>query len=108
VLEAATPRRGQGLPPSPGGGGVARRVLKEGLEQAEQAAGTDSTEGFNIVLLREEDLEAVTGKAGAQTLEEGLVGGVGAFESGAHVADEIVGDLAMAAVTIGGCKETVS
>jgi hypothetical protein len=36
------------------------------------------------------------------------VRGLGAFESTACVADEIVGDFALAAVTIGGCKETLS
>jgi hypothetical protein len=81
-------------------------VLEEGLEEAEQAASTDSAEGFSVVLLRE-DLEAATGEASTQTLEDGLVRGLGAFESAACVADEIVGDLALAAVTIGGCKETL-
>lgn len=107
MLEAAAPGRRRGSPPSRCGSGVVCGVLEEGLEEAEQAAGTDSAEGFGVVLLREEDLEAATGEAGAQTLEDGLVRGLGAFESAACVADEIVGDLALAAVTIGGCKETL-
>jgi hypothetical protein len=72
VLEAAAPGRRRGLPP-PRGGGVVCGILEKGLEEAEQAAGTDNAEGFSIVLLREEDLEAMTGEAGAQALEDGLV-----------------------------------
>jgi hypothetical protein len=48
--------------------------LEEGLEEAEQAAGTNGAEGFGVVLLREEeDLEAETGEAGAKALQDGLV-----------------------------------
>jgi hypothetical protein len=83
-------------------------VLEEGLEEAEQAAGTNGAERFGVVLLREEeDLEAETGEAGAKALQDGLVRGVGAFESAARVADETIRDRALAAVTIGGCEGTL-